>query len=148
MEHWIALFETVENRRNNEAHCPIPVDGDIHRMLVTSIRETGSPFNRGANEDMISYMWVSLNARGGNLDLLEEGDDELDGVIVPEGKVPWVRTMGPVEEVILTDKNGRNPIYADNGEPCPIEWTQDAREEYAKKKSSHLEAICREAMQQ
>ena len=56
--------------------------------------------------------------------------------------------MGPVEEVILTDKNGRNPIYADNGEPCPIEWTQNAREEYAKKQSSHLEAICREAMQQ
>lgn len=139
---WVSLLEPVEEIRNNENNCPIPLDGNIQGMLFSSVRETGTSFNRGATPDMVAYMWVSLDSRGGKLDMLEEGDDELEGVTVPEGKVPWLRTKGPVEEVILTDENGRNPVYAENGEPCPIEWTQNAREEYAAKKNAPLQEFC------
>jgi len=131
---WVALLNEPEERSD----CPIPENYDIQKMLITSVRETGSMYNRGATRDMISYLYVSLDAIGGNLDILEEGDDELNGVIVPEGKVPWLKTKGPVEEVLFTDKNGRNPTY-ENGEPCPIEWTQNAIEEYAN--SSFLDAF-------
>ena len=121
--------QTESERKNDPSMCPIPENGNIYEMLESSKCETGRFYNRGATPAMVRYLQISFGRKP--MGLLHIEDAKSSGVSIPEGKVPWYVTYPTKEQVVLTDKNGRNPVYAHNGLNLPVEWVQEARSDYA-----------------
>ena len=125
MDLLLSMYEQTDaERKNDPSMCPMSEDCNVYEMLESSYRETGSFYNRGATPAMVNFLQKSFGSN--QMGLLHIEDAKSSGVSIPEGKVPWYVTYPTKEQVVLTDKNGRNPVYAHNGLKLPVEWVQEA----------------------
>ena len=152
---WFSIYQqTPEEIRNDINHSPLRSNLALADIMFSNHASTGSVYGNGVTQAILRFMQYSFGSN--KIGLVEPGDKDLEGVIVPQGKTPWYATyhdrktlsklcddkyvlvhyLAPKTLIIFTDKDGRNPVFAQTGKALPVEWLKNAREDYVQNASN------------